>query len=133
MKNEMLKERIANTFWNEIFTSEEWCNSPENIREYVKDKAHAYPEDETFMTNTYRICYAIANQFASVACVYSEVTEIFDGGRKWKCLAFGWGDPHVTSEYYYAYFDFTEEVVFIDTNEGSNIYSFDEIFKIMYS
>lgn len=131
----MLKERIAHTFWNEVFPSDEWMNTMplEEIGDYVREVAKPCHEDAGYMINTFKICHAIANQFASVACVYSEVTKIFDGGRKWKCLAFGWGDPHVTSSYYYAYFDFIEGVVFIDTNEGSNLYAFDEIFKIMYS
>ena len=133
MKEE-IKEEIAHEFWHDIFEREDWSNNTTNIEEYVNSRTNAYIEDRRAMMTTYKICEAIANQFANISCVCSEVTKIFDDGAKWKFLAFGWGNPQVTSSYAYAYFDFNREVVFIDTNDDSSkLYNFDEIFKIIYS
>lgn len=129
-----IKEAMSFEFWHDIFEREDWSNSVTNVEEYVEEKAHAFYEDKKFMIATYKMCETIASAFASNSCVCSEVTKIFDDCRKWKFIAFGWGDPHITSSYGYAYFDFTRECVFIDTNDDSSkLYTFDEIFKIMYS
>lgn len=139
MNKELVKEEMAHKFWNEI-NEAKWENTPtddvdEWVEKRVKEACNVFHcQDLRDMVAIFEICKTIAGRFAYVSCVSCGITKIFEGSIKWDYLAFGWGDPHVTGDYGYAYFDFAKGMVFIDTFEGgSDVYGFSEILKMLYS
>lgn len=106
-------ETISIEFWRDIHTKDDW----KNISEFdIETELHSQTGTSYYdlhqsrydMEAVFNICRQLAKRIGgSDSCYKLEFDPIFDGAIKLKYVAFGWGDPQVTSRYSYIYFDFS--------------------------
>lgn len=124
---EKLKE-MSSTFWRNIF-DRKWhdCSG------FKMDKP-CYWKDREEIETTFEICQLMAYHLCghnSCFCLKYNHLPFDSESLDWLCI--GWGDPKVTSDYGYCYFDFSNDLVYIDGgNIKEEVITIGEAFRKIY-
>lgn len=108
---EKFKE-MSNKFWHDIF-NRKWRNCD---KFNMNIPCNHYDRED--IETTFEICRLMAYSLCkhnSCFCLKYKHLPFSDEALDW--LAIGWGDPHVTSNYGYCLFDFSNDLVYITGDE----------------
>ena len=121
-------EKMANEFWRDIF-DRKWRKCSE-----FKMNKPCHWQDRECIETTFEICRLMAYHLCgenACFCLKYKHLPFNDEALDW--LAIGWGDPHCTSDYGYCYFDFRNDLVYIDgSNVEEKVITIGEAFRKIY-
>lgn len=143
INNEERLEKMAIEFWREIHPCKDWKNTEDfdiekELHEKMNTSYYDLHADRYDMEAVFNICRQLAKRIGgSDSCYKLEFDPIFDGAIKLKYVAFGWGDPQVTSRYSYIYFDFSidgEGRAYVSRDDQEDrLLTIEEMFNELYA